>query len=265
MFIYTYFIKNSNLSLLNLWTGASARVATTTSTRTTTPTTSRFQTAIFKLKLCNNTINNKSVIHRSFCSYTPILNLNIKPNVTQAPKSETKNLKKKITNTRLKSNKNILKKRYYEKLNVKQKIVRFLYKRRRKNLKRFKMMYETFKAAQPEKFGLVTINKTKNNTHGVISSLFGSCQTLWSTSGGVYANKVDGRRKTRYVQRAVYQNINAKLLSLGLQFLIIHCKGTFMNKRFIFKMFSKNLKVLLIKDITGIPHNGCRPPKIRRV
>lgn len=125
--------------------------------------------------------------------------------------------------------------------------------------------YGVLKTAQPEKFCQVVINKTKNNTHCIVNSLFGPSKTLWSTSGGVYCNKINGRRKTRYVQRMVYKNMIDKILALGLQFLIIHCKGTFISKRFIFKTFSKNLKVLLIKDITGTAHNGCRPPKIRRV
>jgi ribosomal protein S11 len=142
----------------------------------------------------------------------------------------------------------------------------FLQKKKRFfNAGQFIRGYDVLKTTQPEKFCQVVINKTKNNTHCIVNSLFGPSKTLWSTSGGVYCNKINGRRKTRYVQRMVYKNIIDKILALGLQFLIIHCKGTFISKRFIFKTFSKNLKVLLIKDITGTAHNGCRPPKIRRV
>lgn len=128
-----------------------------------------------------------------------------------------------------------------------------------------KKWYSNLKTIQPEKFCVVIIKKTKNNTHCVINNLFGPLKTLWSTSGGVYCNKVNGRRKTRIVQRTVYKKVIDKILALGLQFLIIHYKGTTISKRFLFKWFSKHLTVLLIKDTTGVAHNGCRPPKIRRV
>jgi small subunit ribosomal protein S11 len=169
-----------------------------------------------------------------------------------------------VSKTKHKSNK--VKQRSRSKYTIKQKARYYLHKKNRfLNIGQLTRWYETFKMAQPEKFCLVTISKTKNNTHGSVSSLFGSAKSLWATSGGVYSNKINGRRKTRYVQRMVYKSIVDKILALGLQFLIVHCKGTFISKRFIFKTFSKNFKVLLIKDITGIAHNGCRPPKIRRV
>lgn len=209
-----------------------------------------------------DTLNHQNLNNtaRTFCT-TALQKLSDINGSSPAQTLKVKNVRKS-TYVKKKTGK---KKRSHYKHNVKQGIINFLSKRRRRNAQRFKNWYETFKIAQPDKFCLVTINKTKNNTHGIISNLFGSSKTLWSTSGGVYTNKINGRRKTRFVQRAVYTNIIRKLFALGLQFLIIHCKGSFINKRFIFKTFSKNLKVILIKDVTGIPHNGCRPPKVRRV
>ena len=138
----------------------------------------------------------------------------------------------------------------------------------RKKKKKFKkqqiiLWINSLKKAQPEKFCLVHINKTKNNTHCIISNLFGRQKTLWSTSGGTQDNKVNGRRKTRYIQRMVAKSAIEKLLGLGLNFLVLHCKGTIISKRYILKTFSEHFTIILFKDLTSIPHNGCRPSKMR--
>lgn len=123
------------------------------------------------------------------------------------------------------------------------------------------------KTLEPAKFCLVIINKTKNNSHCVLTNLFGKQKTLWSISGGQIKNghKANGRRKTRYVQRMIYNSACAKILGLGFSYLVIHVKGTFVSKHYIFKTFSENLKIILLKDNSSVAHNGCRPSKKRRV
>ena len=131
--------------------------------------------------------------------------------------------------------------------------------------KKLKEWIDSLKQARPEKFCLVHIQKTKNNTHCVISNLFGIQKTLWSTCGGIHSNKVKGRRKTRYVQRMVYKSAIEKILALGLEYLVIHCKGTIVSKRYILKTFNQYFTIVLFKDLTCISHNGCRPSKMRRI
>ena len=131
--------------------------------------------------------------------------------------------------------------------------------------KKLKQWIDSLKQARPEKFCLVHIQKTKNNTHCVISNLFGRVKTLWSTNGGIHSNKVKGRRKTRYVQRMVYKSAVEKILALGLEYLVIHCKGTIVSKRYILKTFNQYFTIVLFKDFTSIAHNGCRPSKMRRI
>lgn len=111
---------------------------------------------------------------------------------------------------------------------------------------------------------LISITRTKNNTHASLSSLFGESKTKYSTSGGQFKLK-GGRRKTRLSQRLVYQSCLNKALSFGYKYAVIHCKGIWGFKTKIFRFFEKALLVILIKDTTGTTHNGCRPPKKRRL
>jgi small subunit ribosomal protein S11 len=125
---------------------------------------------------------------------------------------------------------------------------------------------QTLKIAQPHKFCLIHINKTKNNTHCVISPMFGKQKTLWSISGGhIIKGSLNSRRKTRYVQRMVFKATIEKIFGLGMQYLVIHCRGAIPSKRQILKTFSDYFTIVLIKDLTNIPHNGSKPPNKRRV
>lgn len=123
------------------------------------------------------------------------------------------------------------------------------------------------KDLQASQFCLIHINKTKNNLHCVISTLFGQKKTLWSISGGCVSGTTgsNSRRKTRYTQRAVFNAVIEKGFGLGLRYLVLHCKGAIASKRFIFKMFNQHFTVLLLKDCTGVAHNGTKPPAKRRL
>lgn len=117
----------------------------------------------------------------------------------------------------------------------------------------------------PNLFCLISLKRTKNNTHALISNLFGEKKTLWSISAGLL-KLPGGRRKTKLSQRMVYKSCLEKALSFGYKYTVIHCRGTRGSKLPIFRFFgAPALSVLLIKDTTGTAHNGCRPPKMRRV
>jgi ribosomal protein S11 len=117
-----------------------------------------------------------------------------------------------------------------------------------------------------QEFCCITIKKTKNNIYCNISHLFGHQKTLWSVSGGqVKASHSNGRRKTRFVQRMIFKNAVEKLLGLGFKYLVIHCSGPALSKRYVFKNFYKRFKIVMLKDFTSIAHNGCRASSVRRV
>jgi small subunit ribosomal protein S11 len=119
----------------------------------------------------------------------------------------------------------------------------------------------------PDCFCLIHITRTKNNTHATISNLFGIEKTKWVISAGQLSSslKSKGGRKTKFSQRLVYKTSIEKALGLGYKFAVIHCKGDRGSKTRIYRMFSDALTVLLLKDTTGLAHNGCRPPKMRRI
>lgn len=125
---------------------------------------------------------------------------------------------------------------------------------------------EKIKSAHSSQFCLLHINKTKNNIHCVISTLFGSQKTLWSVSGGrIAGGGPNSRRKTRYTQRATFKTAIEKMLGFGLRYLILHCKGMIPSKRFILKTFGEHFTIVLLKDFTSVAHNGTQPPSKRRL
>lgn len=120
------------------------------------------------------------------------------------------------------------------------------------------------RTGSPNHFCLITIKRTKNNTHATISNLIGEIKTKCHISAG-QLKLPGGRRKTRLSQRLIYKSSIEKAKSFGYKYTVIHCKGNRGSKVRIFRDFGNSLTVLLIKDTTGAAHNGCRPRKVRRV
>jgi small subunit ribosomal protein S11 len=116
-------------------------------------------------------------------------------------------------------------------------------------------------------FCLINIYRTKNNTHAHLSTLFGENKTIKSFSAGIFTSSftTKGRRKTRLSQRMVYKSCLEKALGYGYKHAVIHIKGSRGSKVRIFRFFGEELNLLLIKDTSGVAHNGCRPPKRRRI
>lgn len=134
--------------------------------------------------------------------------------------------------------------------------------------KKRKRLEQTDQKASYDEFGLMSVRKTKNNTHCSISRLFGSQKTLWNMSGGMtptIGSKSNGRRKSRYCQRMLFKAATEKLFELGLKYLVIHCIGRALSKRYIFRHFYRRFRIVLLKDLQAVAHNGCRPRKARRL
>ena len=119
--------------------------------------------------------------------------------------------------------------------------------------------------AIPDAFCLVSFKKTKNNAHLTISRLFGHQTTLASLSAGrSHGASSNGRRKTRWSQRLLFQRAFEKLAALGVAYLVIHVCGPTVSKRYLYKHYGRRFKFVVLKDVAGLPHNGCRPPVLRR-
>jgi small subunit ribosomal protein S11 len=111
--------------------------------------------------------------------------------------------------------------------------------------------------------GIVHVQATFNNTLITITDVSGNVLS-WSTAG---ARGFKGSRKsTPFAAQVAAGDAAAKAMEHGLKNVSIHVSGPGAGRESALRAIaSSGLKVAEIRDVTPIPHNGCRPPKRRRV
>jgi len=111
--------------------------------------------------------------------------------------------------------------------------------------------------------GLVHIQATFNNTVVTITDQQGNT-LAWSTSG---AQGFKGSRKsTPFASQMAAQEACKKAQEYGLKSAFAYIKGPGGGRESALRAVNASgIRITGIKDITPIPHNGCRPPKKRRV
>src|SRR6478736_364937 len=111
--------------------------------------------------------------------------------------------------------------------------------------------------------GIVFIQSTFNNTIITITDVSGNVLS-WSSAG---ARGFKGSRKsTPFAAQVAAGDAAAKAMEHGLKNVSVLVKGPGAGRESALRaLAAAGLKVTLIRDITPIPHNGCRPPKRRRV
>lgn len=111
--------------------------------------------------------------------------------------------------------------------------------------------------------GIVHIQSTFNNTLVTISDVSGNVIS-WSSCG---ARGFKGSRKsTPFAAQVAAGDAAAKAIEHGLKTVSVLVSGPGSGRETALRALSAaGLKVTLIRDITPIPHNGCRPAKRRRV
>jgi small subunit ribosomal protein S11 len=111
--------------------------------------------------------------------------------------------------------------------------------------------------------GVVHIQSTFNNTLITISDVSGNVVS-WSSAG---ARGFKGSRKsTPFAAQVAAGDAAAKAMEHGLRNVVVHVSGPGAGRESALRALSAaGLKITLIRDTTPIPHNGCRPPKRRRV
>lgn len=111
--------------------------------------------------------------------------------------------------------------------------------------------------------GVVHIQSSFNNTIITISDVSGNVIS-WSTSG---ARGFRGSRKsTPFAAQVAAGDAAAKAMEHGLRNVVVLVKGPGSGRESALRALSAaGLKITLVRDVTPIPHNGCRPPKRRRV
>lgn len=126
------------------------------------------------------------------------------------------------------------------------------------------------KAAAPKKkdrknvpVGVAHVNASFNNTIITITDPFGNA-IAWSSSG---ANGFKGSRKsTPYAAQVAAEVAGRKALEHGMRTVEVRVKGPGAGRESALRALSAvGFNITSIKDITPVPHNGCRPPKRRRV
>jgi small subunit ribosomal protein S11 len=111
--------------------------------------------------------------------------------------------------------------------------------------------------------GAVHIQSSFNNTIISISDPQGNV-VAWS-SGGVAGFK-GSRKSTPFAAQLAAENAAKKAIENGMRTVDVYIKGPGAGREAALRAIqSAGLKIHLIRDVTPIPHNGCRPPKRRRV
>lgn len=111
--------------------------------------------------------------------------------------------------------------------------------------------------------GVVHVNASFNNTIITITDPFGNA-VAWSSAG---ANGFKGSRKsTPYAAQIAAEVAGKKAAEHGMKTVEVRVKGPGSGRESALRALSAvGFSITAIKDVTPIPHNGCRPPKRRRV
>ena len=111
--------------------------------------------------------------------------------------------------------------------------------------------------------GAAHIQSTFNNTIVTITDIQGNAIS-WASAGGLGFR--GSRQATPYAAQMVSETAAKAAMEHGLKTVEVYVKGPGQGRESAIRALqAAGLEVNMIKDVTPIPHNGCRPPKRRRV
>ncbi|WP_035589628.1 30S ribosomal protein S11 [Hippea jasoniae] len=111
--------------------------------------------------------------------------------------------------------------------------------------------------------GIAHIQATFNNTIVTITDQDGNV-LCWSSAGD--AGFKGTRKGTPFAAQLAAESAAKKAMAMGMKEIDVRVKGPGPGRETAIRSLqSAGLRVKSIKDVTPIPHNGCRPPKRRRV
>jgi len=111
--------------------------------------------------------------------------------------------------------------------------------------------------------GQVHIKATYNNTIVTVTDLNGSV-LIWSSAGK--CGFKGPKKSTPYAAGVIVKSVVDKVKELGIKELDAFVKGVGIGREAAIRAFDTHgLKIVSIKDVTPVPHGGCRPKKKRRV
>ena len=111
--------------------------------------------------------------------------------------------------------------------------------------------------------GAAHIRASFNNTIVTITDLGGNALS-WASSGGLGFR--GSRKSTPFAAQTAAETAAKAAMEHGLKTVEVYVKGPGSGREAAIRALqAAGLEVTLIKDVTPVPHNGCRPPKRRRV
>ena len=111
--------------------------------------------------------------------------------------------------------------------------------------------------------GQAHIHSSFNNTIVTITDVQGNTLS-WASSGGLGFK--GSRKSTPFASQMAAETAAKAAMEHGLKSIEVYVKGPGAGREAAIRSLqAAGLEVTLIKDVTPIPHNGCRPPKRRRV
>lgn len=107
------------------------------------------------------------------------------------------------------------------------------------------------------------IHASFNNTIVSISDMSGGA-IAWASAGGM--GFAGSKKSTPFAAQLAAESAARKSMEHGMRQVEVHVKGPGAGREAAIRSLqAAGLEITLIKDVTPIPHNGCRPPKRRRV
>ena len=111
--------------------------------------------------------------------------------------------------------------------------------------------------------GAAHIRSSFNNAMVTITDLEGNALS-WASSGGLGFR--GSKKSTPYAAQTAAETAAKAAMEHGLKTVEVYVKGPGQGREAAIRALqTAGLEVVMIKDVTPIPHNGCRPPKRRRV
>lgn len=119
------------------------------------------------------------------------------------------------------------------------------------------------KSRKVDSIGVVHINASFNNTHITITDTTGKTIS-WSTAGKIGFK--GSKKSTPFAAQQAATTAAKEAMDMGLRKVEVWVKGPGSGREAAIRSLSATgLDISVIKDVTPIPHNGCRPPKRRRI
>lgn len=111
--------------------------------------------------------------------------------------------------------------------------------------------------------GIAHIQASFNNTVVTITDMNGNT-VIWASAGN--QGFKGSRKSTPFAAQRAGETAARKAMEVGMRQIDVYVKGPGSGRESAIRSLqAAGLRVNLIRDVTPIPHNGCRPPKRRRV